>query len=89
MANAIHNYDGVDMGEGRLEFPKCITVSAEGRTWFARGWLHMLNFNHEEAIECFKHCHEVDKTCMMALWGVGEFNRLYFLVRLPSLPKAA
>lgn len=73
-----HNYDGIDMGEGRLELPKRITVAnQEGRAWFARGWLHLLNFNHEEAMECFKHCIHLDDACVMALWGIGE---LYFLL---------
>lgn len=68
-----HNYEGIDLGEGRLELPRRITASsAEGRAWFARGWFHLLNFNHEEAIECFKRCAEVDQRCVMALWGIGE-----------------
>lgn len=69
------NYDSIDMGEDRLELPKRITAAAgapAGRAWFARGWMHLLNFNHEEAIECFKRSIEADKTCIMALWGIGE-----------------
>ncbi|CAM9781967.1 unnamed protein product [Ascophyllum nodosum] len=72
MADFKHNYDGIDMGEGRLELPKRVTATSdESRAWFARGWLHILNYNHEEAIECFKQCISVDGTCMMALWGIA------------------
>lgn len=72
-----HNYDGVDMDEGRLQLPKRITVTnPEGRAWFARGWLHLLNFNHEEALACLKHCIHVDDACVMALWGIGELHFL-------------
>ena len=67
-----HNYEGIDMGEGRLGLPKRVTASTEGRAWFARGWMHVLNFNHEEAVECFRRCTEVDGECAMALWGIGE-----------------
>ena len=67
-----HNYEGIDMGEGRLDLPKRVTASREGRAWFARGWMHILNFNHEEALECFRRCIEVDDQCAMALWGTGE-----------------
>lgn len=69
--NNKHNYEGIDMGEGRLDLPKRITASPEGRAWFARGWLHILNFNHEEALECFRRCIEVDGQCAMALWGTA------------------
>ena len=73
MVDFKHNYDGIDMGEGRLELPKRVTAASdEGRAWFARGWLHILNYNHEEAIECFKHCICVEDMCIMALWGIGE-----------------
>ena len=75
MVDFKHNYDGIDMGEDRLELPKRVTsASVEGRAWFARGWLHILNYNHEEAIECFKHCICVEDSCIMALWGIGEFS---------------
>ena len=66
MVDFKHNYDGIDMGEGRLELPKRVTAASdEGRAWFARGWLHILNYNHEEAIECFKHCICVEDTCII------------------------
>lgn len=72
------NYEGIDLGEGRLEFPKRITASPDGRAWFARGWLQTLNYNHEEAMACFERSLEADKTCMMALWGIGElYSSLY------------
>lgn len=69
-----HNYEGIDLGEGRLELPKRVTASpsGDGRAWFARGWLQTLNYNHEEALACFNRCIEEDKTCVMALWGIGE-----------------
>lgn len=72
-----HNYDGIDLGEGRLELPKRVTAnpSGDGRAWFARGWLQTLNYNHEEAMACFNRCIEEDKTCMMGLWGIGERTR--------------
>ncbi|CAN0550595.1 unnamed protein product, partial [Ectocarpus sp. 8 AP-2014] len=61
------------MDEGNLRFPQIITASTDaGRAWFARGWMHMLNYNHEEAAECFKICTEVDPRCAMAFWGIGE-----------------
>ena len=67
-----HNYEGVDLGEGRLVLPKRVTATTGGRAWFARAWMHILNFHHEEAFECFKRCTEVDAQCAMALWGIGE-----------------
>ena len=67
-----HNYEGVDLGEDRLGLPKRVTASRGGRAWFARGWMHILNFHHEEAMECFKRCIEIDALCAMALWGIGE-----------------
>lgn len=61
------------MGEGSLGFPKRITSSTdEGRAWFARGWMHVANFNHLAAVECFNSCTEVDPDCAMAWWGIGE-----------------
>lgn len=68
-----HNYDGIDIGEGSLGFPKRITASTEeGRAWFARGWMHAANFNHDAAVECYNRCTEVDPNCAMGYWGVGE-----------------
>eukprot|EP00904_Undaria_pinnatifida_P009047 jgi/Undpi1/5272/HiC_scaffold_2.g00553.m1 len=67
-----HNYEGVDLGEDRLGLPKRVTASRGGRAWFARGWMHILNFHHEEAMECFKRCIEIDALCAMALWGIGN-----------------
>ncbi|CAN0450973.1 unnamed protein product [Ectocarpus sp. 12 AP-2014] len=41
-----HHYpNGIDMGEGNLRFPQIISASTDaGRAWFARGWMHMLNY---------------------------------------------
>lgn len=69
---ATHDYDGIDLGEGRLTLPKHVTATKEGRPWFARGWFHTLNYNHEESVSCFARCLEVDPDCMMAYWGIGE-----------------
>ncbi|CAN0067022.1 unnamed protein product, partial [Hapterophycus canaliculatus] len=67
-----NKYDGVDIGEGGLGFPKRITATEVGRVWFARGWMHACNFNHEEALRCFEACIEADTECAMAHWGIGE-----------------
>lgn len=67
------NYDGLDLGEGTLELPTRITVGEEdSRAWFSRGWFHVLNYNHEEAICCFTRCLGTDPKCLMAYWGIGE-----------------
>lgn len=72
-SGSAHNYDGIDMGEGSLGFPKRITSStAEARAWFARGWMHISNFNHLAAVDCFNSCIEVEPDCAMAWWGIGE-----------------
>lgn len=72
-SSSASNYDGIDMGEGSLGFPKRITVSTEtGRAWFARGWMHLANFNHLAAVECFTSCTKVEPNCAMAWWGIGE-----------------
>lgn len=77
------NYGGVDLGEGSLSLPKRITVGTEeGRAWFARGWFHVLNFNHEEAIACFRRCADVDSICLMANWGTGELHGRHCALRL-------
>eukprot|EP00752_Nemacystus_decipiens_P005024 g4564.t1 len=60
------------MGEGSLGFPMRITFSTEeGRNWFARGWMHIANFNHLAADECFKSCIAVEPDCAMAWWGIA------------------
>lgn len=86
--NNKHNYEGIDMGESRLGLPKRITASREGHAWFARGWMHILNFNHEEALECFRRCIEVDDQCAMALWGIGENICLCGTTTAPYIPVA-
>lgn len=66
------NYKGVDLGEGGLALPTRITVGTEdSRAWFGRGWFHVLNYNHEEALCCFTHCLQVDPKCLMAHWGIA------------------
>lgn len=82
-----HNYDGIDMGEGSLGFPKRLTsLTEEGRKWFARGWMHAIDFHHEAAIECFKSCIEVDgSNCAMAFYGIGELGCVRFLCCFPPL----
>lgn len=73
--SGMNSYDGIDVSESRLGFPKRVTVSAESaRTWFARAWLHILNFNHDAALMSFKKCTEVDPECAMGFWGIGEFS---------------
>lgn len=67
------SYDGIDLQEGTLELPRRITVgNEEGRAWFARGWFHVINYNHEEAISCFARSVQTDDMCLMAYWGTGE-----------------
>lgn len=71
------SYDGIDLQEGSLEFPQRITAgNEEARAWFARGWFHAINYNHEEAISCFARSVEADGTCLMAYWGTGEGSLL-------------
>lgn len=71
------NYKGVDLGEGGLALPTRITVGTEdSRAWFGRGWFHVLNYNHEEALCCFTHCLQVDPKCLMAHWGIGENRQI-------------
>ena len=76
VASGTYKYDGTDMGEGNLGFPKRITsfTSEEGRAWFARGWLHVVNFNHEAAVDCFKGCITVEPEGAMGWWGIGELK---------------
>lgn len=67
------DYTGVDMGESKLALPQRITCfREEGRVWFARGWFHTLNYNHEEAVWCFTRCAQIDPHCLMGYWGIGE-----------------
>ncbi len=69
------NYDGTDFGEGDLGLPKRLTsITEEGRAWFARGWLHAVNFNHEAAVDCFTCCTTVGPQCAMGWWGIGELG---------------
>ena len=43
----------------------------EARKMWARGFVFMLNYNHEEAIGCFQKCLELDPKCAMAWWGIA------------------
>lgn len=70
--NPPHEYKAVDLGEDRLTLPKRITATEDARLWFARGWFHVMNYNHEEAVACFNRCRDLDAECIMASWGIGE-----------------
>ncbi len=75
--SGMYTHDGTDLGEGNLGFPRRITsFTEEGRAWFSRGWLHVMNFNHEAAFDCFTGCTAVEPTCAMGWWGIGEFAKL-------------
>ena len=43
----------------------------EARKMYVRGYGHMLNYNHEQAIACFSKVTELDPTCAMAWWGIS------------------
>lgn len=43
----------------------------EVQFWFRAGVTWMYAFNHEEAIECFKRCLNIDDSLAMAHWGVS------------------
>lgn len=47
------------------------TKSAQAQTWFNRGLIWSYGFNHDEAIQCFKHAIEIDPDSAMAYWGLA------------------
>ena len=50
---------------------KVTCKSEETRKMFVEAWGHMLNYNHEQAIECFSKCTELEPDCAMAWWGIS------------------
>ena len=68
------DYDfGADTGgAGPYSFARSITCASEdARALWARGLVFMLNYNHEEAINCFQACLKADPNCAMAWWGIA------------------
>lgn len=47
------------------------TSSADAQTWFDRGLNWLFNYNHEEAVACFRRAMDADPGCAMAHWGVS------------------
>jgi hypothetical protein len=47
------------------------TSSQECQTWFDRGLVWALAFNHEEAAKCFERAIDHDAKCAMAYWGLA------------------
>ncbi|KAI5194514.1 hypothetical protein AUEXF2481DRAFT_9585 [Aureobasidium subglaciale EXF-2481] len=47
------------------------TSSDEAQKWFDRGLIWTYAFNHEEAIECFRHAIDNDVDCALAYWGLA------------------
>ena len=43
----------------------------EARKMWARGFIFMINYNHEEAIACFTEVTKLDDKCAMAWWGIA------------------
>ncbi|MEP2530504.1 hypothetical protein [Shimia sp.] len=50
---------------------KVTTSSAEAQRWFDLGLNWTYNYNHEEAVVCFKNALTEDPDCAMAHWGVA------------------
>jgi hypothetical protein len=65
--------DDYDFGnESNYAFARKITCSSDkARKLWARAYCFLLNYNHEEAAECFQECALEDPNCAMAWWGVG------------------
>ena len=59
---------GYDLGEH--SFP-VTTSSPEAQLWFDRGLNWTYNYNHEEAVVCFRNAALADPDCAMAHWGIA------------------
>jgi tetratricopeptide (TPR) repeat protein len=57
-----------DLGSYRR---KVTTSNKAAQTWFDRGLIWTYGFNHEEAINCFKHAIDHDVNCALAYWGLA------------------
>ena len=55
---------------GGTSFP-VTTKSRAAQTWFDRGYMWCIGFNHDEAIACFRKALEHDPECAMAQWGIA------------------
>ena len=58
-----------DLGSFHRKFT---TNSNEAQTWLNRGFAWLFGFNHEEAIVCFEKALNLDKTCVIANWGIAH-----------------
>jgi len=58
-----------DLGSFHRKFT---TNSTEAQTWLNRGFAWLFGFNHEEAIVCFEKALNLDKTCVIANWGIAH-----------------
>lgn len=60
--------DYYDLGS----YSRAITTSEpDAQTWFDRGLIWCIAYNHEEAVACFQRALEYDPECAMAWWGVA------------------
>ena len=66
---------------GRHSWP-VTTISGDAQLWFDRGLAWLQGFNHEAAVNCFRHALRYDGGCAMAHWGIAyatgpNYNRLW------------
>ena len=66
---------------GRHSWP-VTTISGDAQLWFDRGLAWLQGFNHEAAVDCFRHALRHDGGCAMAHWGIAyatgpNYNRLW------------
>ncbi|KAI5250426.1 TPR domain protein [Aureobasidium subglaciale] len=53
-------------------YNRSVTTSSDAaQKWFDRGLIWTYAFNHEEAIECFRHAIDNDVDCALAYWGLA------------------
>ena len=72
LAPVDYNFGPEDAKAGPFAFARSITcASDEARVLWARAFVFMLNYNHEEAIGCFQACLKADAACAMAWWGIA------------------
>ena len=46
-------------------------IRIPAQLWFDRGLNWTYGFNHEEAVDCFRHAADADPACAMAWWGIA------------------
>lgn len=59
-----------DYDLGSYSFP-VTTKSPDAQTWFDRGYMWSIGFNHDEAVACFRRAAEADPGMAMAHWGIA------------------